>query len=201
MEMIDNKSYDYEFEEETKYELIAGQICGIMPYEIIGGEKIIMLPAPTARHGSFVVELILIFGTYINTKKIKARVFGDNVDVYLSKEEHFKPDVSVVCNPDIIDWNGAIHGAPDLIVEIFSDSTKKNDMGVKKDTYEKYGVKEYWLVDPINKSIIVYHLIEDKFKFIDEYKLNSIDNKNFIKVSIFEDLTVDIRDVFKWWIN
>ena len=196
---MENFAYDYDLEEEeTKYELINGKMCGLPPYEIIGGEKI-MSPAPTSTHGALVVEMILIFGFYINSKKIKAQVFGDNVDVHFSAVERYKPDVSVVCNLDIIDWKGAIKGAPDLIVEVFSNATKKRDMGIKKDTYEKYGVREYWLVDPKEKSIVVYHLINNKYEFAGEFATNGINTK--IKVSIFDDLIVDVRDVFKWWLD
>ena len=201
MKILENIAVDYydPDEGETKYELINGKICGLQPYEIIGGEKIIMSPAPTATHASLVVKFTSIFDSYIWENNIKGMVFGDNVDIYLSQKEHYKPDVSVILNTDIIDWNGAIHGAPDLIVEVLSESTKKNDFGIKKDAYEKYGVKEYWIVDPKNRSIKVYHLIEGKFKISGEYNVNG--DKTEIKVSIFEDLVVDIRKVFKWWLN
>ena len=198
MEDVAVDYYDPE-EEETKYELINGKVCGVQPYELIGGEKIIMSPAPTATHGSLVMRIAFIFEGYIEENKLNVGVFGDNVDIYLSQKEHYKPDVSVILNTEIIDWHGAIHGAPDLVVEVLSESTKKNDFGVKKDAYEKYGVKEYWIVDPENRSIKVYHLIEGKFKISDEYQVNG--DKTEIKVSIFDDLIVDIRKIFKWWLN
>ncbi len=113
---------------------------------------------------------------------------------------HFRPDVSVLIRkPKAINKEKFIDGAPDLVVEVLSESTKKNDFGKKKDDYEKYGVKEYWIVDPENRSVKVYHNIEGKFTDDDEYKINS--NKTEIKVSIFKDLTVDIRNIFKWWLN
>ena len=199
---MENLAYDYDpEEEETKYEIINGKAYGIPCYEIIGGEKIIMSPAPTATHGSLVMNIGTIFNIYLIKKNIDARVFGDNVDVYFSAKEHYKPDVSIVRNLEIIDWKGAIKGAPDLIVEVLSESTKSRDFGIKKNTYEKYGVKEYWIVAPNDMSIKVYHLIENKLEFYDEYKIDALSDKNEIKVSIFNDLIVDIRDVFRWWVH
>ena len=82
---------------------------------------------------------------------------------------------------------------------MLSESTKENDVGKKKDDYEKYGVKESWIVDPENRSVKVYHNLEGKFTAGEEYNING--DKTEIKVSIFEDLIVDIRNVFKWWLN
>ena len=82
-----------------------------------------------------------------------------------------------------------------------------NDLGPKKLAYEECGVKEYWIVDQWSRRIEVYHLVNGKFAFSKTYRVSddeetkNDDNKNKIKVSIFDDLTVDVRDVFKWWID
>ena len=68
-----------------------------------------------------------------------------------------QPDISVICDPDKIIEKGCL-GAPDLIIEILSPSTAKKDMHEKFQLYEKQGVKEYWIVDPGNKYIRVFHL-------------------------------------------
>ena len=207
---MNNLAYHSEpYEEETKFEIINGKVTGIKPYEIIGGVKSIMSPAPSPTHSTLVGRFITIFNNYIDEKNINAVVFGDNTDVFFSGDDHFKPDISIVCDVNIIDWERAVKGTPDLIVEILSRSTMKNDLGKKKEEYERYGVKEYWIVDPWSKRIEVYHLIDSKFKLENVYKvwseeeleglteeeLNLIDYE--IKVSIFEDLTVDIRKIFK----
>ena len=201
---MDNLAYDYQsedfvFEDEPDYELIEGV-------------KFISL-VPTAKHSSLVGRLITVFNYYVDEKDIIARVFGDNTDVYLSKEDHFRPDMSVVCNLNIIDWNGAVKGAPDLVVEVLSKSTMKNDKSLKKKVYAKYGVKEYWIVSPWAKSIEVYHLIDGNFELDEVYSVYSksewerltdkerSESKFEIKVSIFEDLFVDVRKIFKWWLD
>lgn len=190
---------DYDFQDEEDFELI-------------GGVKF-MAPAPTAKHSSLVGRLITVFNCYIDEKDIIARVFGDNTDVYLSDEDHFRPDLSVVCNLNIIDWNGAIKGTPDLVVEILSKSTMKRDIGLKKKVYAKYGVKEYWIVSHWSKSIEVYYLTDGVFELDEVYKIfnevewerltdkEKAESKFEIKVSIFDDLIVDVRNIFKWWLD
>ena len=192
---------DNVYEGETKYEIIGGKVFGEPRYEIIGGVKVIMSP-PSLIHGTIIGRIITIFTNYILSNNVKAAAFSDNTDVYFSKEEHYMPDISVVCNPEILKSRKRIEGAPDLIVEVLSESTMKNDLGKKKDIYERYGVKEYWIVDQWAKRIEVYHLIEGKFVLDDVYMVSEApETKTNIKVSIFEDLTVDIRNIFKWWFD
>ena len=193
-------AYDSDYEGESKYELLGGVQYGKIDYEIIGGEKFyIAAAAPNISHGIIVMRLGSMFNTYIDEHDIDAVVLGDNVDVYLSDDEHVKPDVSVVCNFNVTDNFKRLYTAPDLVVEVLSESTKINDKVKKKATYEKFGVKEYWIVDPEDRSIEVYHNVNGKFKLDGEYKLHS-DNAA-IKVSIFDDLIVDLHKVFKWWLN
>ena len=174
-------------------------------FELIGGEKFYMAAAPNLDHGTITGRIFVEFFNYITKNNIKAAVFSDNTDVYLSDENHFMPDISVVCNPEIIKLRKKILGTPDLIVEVLSESTMKNDLGKKKDAYEKYGVKEYWIIDPWSKRVEVYHNVDGKFNLDNVYKLYSDDEdielQQKIKVSIFDDLIIDIRDIFKWWFD
>ena len=187
---MENLSYGYEFNEEPDF-------------EIIGGEKFIMAAAaPFVNHITIISRLMIIFGNYIDEKNINAIVVAD-ADVYLSNEDHFRPDLSIVCNLETVKNGKKVYGVPDLVVEVLSDSTMKNDLGVKKSAYEKNGVKEYWIIDQWSRRIEVYHLINGKYELDDVYKVSDDEeNKNLhneIKVSIFDDLIVDIRNVFKWW--
>ena len=99
---------------------------------------------------------------------------------------------------------------PDFVAEVLSKSTRKYDLGKKKDIYEKHGVSEYWTIEPIQKSIDVYHLIDGKYKLDNVYQLytdkewsqltdrQKAEAKFEIKVSIFDDLIVKVEDVFEW---
>ena len=158
--------------------------------------------APFVNHITIISRLNHIFVQYIDEKNINAIVVAD-ADVYLSNEDHFRPDLSIVCNLETVKNGKKVYGVPDLVVEVLSDSTMKNDLGLKKSAYEKNGVKEYWIIDQWSRRIEVYHLINGKYELDDVYKVSDDEeNKNLhneIKVSIFDYLIVDIRNVFKWW--
>ena len=179
-------------------------------YEIIGGKKI-MAPAANPTHGSIIGRLYAFFFSYLEAKNA-GYVFADDVDVYLLEGPLFKPDLIVVLeeNSSIIDWRKGIYGAPDMVVEVLSKSTKKRDVTVKKDAYEANGVREYWIVDPWAKSVAVYLLHDGKYIFDDEYILFDADEfeklteaeraevKSEVPVSILDGLTVPLKYIFKW---
>ena len=176
-------------------------------YEFIEGVKCIMAPSAISEHFFVDKNLVFVFEDYCRKNKCGV-VFGD-IDVHLPDGDNvFRPDVMIICDRSIIKRGGAVYGVPDLVVEILSPSTAKNDLGVKKDAYEKNGVKEYWIVNHVDKSVQVYHLIDGKFKLdyvyhvytpqeltmLEEDERNAI--KYGIKVSIFDDFIVDVGDVF-----
>lgn len=180
------------------------------PYEIIGGEKI-LATAANPFHGSVIDELHTTFNNYLRANR-NGRVFTDNVDVHLPDGNILRPDLVVITaeNLGIINWNKAIYGVPDMVVEVLSKSTRTNDLTTKKDIYEANGVKEYWIIDPWAKIFTVYHLRDGKFQFDSEYiyytkdeweDLNDAqkaDAKFDIKVSVFDNLVVNINDIFGW---
>ena len=190
--------YDYRLEEESRY-------------EIIGGKKVLMAASPKPYHNSIVIQLVVIFGSYLKIKQNGAGIFT-GIDVHFPDGDIFRPDLFIIRNLKDIQRDKAIHGVPDLVVEVLSRSTSKKDFGEKKDSYEKNGVKEYWIINPEDKSIQVYYLTDGKFKLdyvyqnysdddleiLEESERNAI--KYDIKVSIFDDLTVNVNDVFRWWV-
>ena len=97
-----------------------------------------------------------------------------------------------------------------MVVEVLSYSTRQRDLTVKKDTYEAYGVREYWIVDPRAKSVTVYILKDEKY-FLDEvYTLMSEDDlklldedeladvKHEVPVKILDGLSIPLDFVFSW---
>lgn len=113
-------------------------------------------------------------------------------------------------NEKILASRKAIYGAPDMVVEVLSKSTRRNDLTIKKDTYEAQGVREYWIIDPYMKAISVYLLRDGKYYLDNEYIL--FDNEEFeqltdeekaevkheVPVSILEGLKIPIEFVFSW---
>lgn len=82
--------------------------------ELIGGKFVAMSPSPTFNHNRVASRIFRIFSNYLEGKQCLA--IADGMDLFLTEEDRFIPDMMVVCDRDKIQWNG-VHGAPDLVVE------------------------------------------------------------------------------------
>ena len=128
--------------------------------ELINGKVVAMSPA-ASNHNRIAGDIYGIFWSYLRGKKCEP--FGDGEAVYLTEVDHFIPDFMVVCDPDKVKSNG-VHGAPDLVVEVLSPGTTKNDRGRKMDVYGQCGVREYWIVIPNEKTVEQY--IQDNGRLV-----------------------------------
>ncbi len=108
--------------------------------------------------------------------------------VYIKNDEHnyVEPDITVICNPDRLDEKGC-HGAPDWAVEILSPSSRYMDRVRKLALYEAAGVREYWIVDPQQKSVTVHHF-ERKSEPV-QYNFSEK-----VKAGIYDDFYVDFSE-------
>ncbi len=179
-------------------------------YEIIGGEKI-MAPAANATHNVIGGRLYMFIGTYLDAND-SGYCFTDSVDVHFPDGTLFKPDFSVVLksNEQIVNWRGDIYGSPDMVVEVLSKSTLKKDLSVKKDVYEANGVREYWIINPWDKSVTVYllrdgkYFLDDVYALFDEADLALLNDaekaevKTEVTVAILDGLTIPLAFIFKW---
>ncbi len=140
-------------------------------WEIIDGEPVAMSPAPNRYHQRISGRLYFAVQAALNEKKIPCEIYAAPFDVRLpeyneadeSVSSVVQPDLSIICDKRKLDDKGC-RGAPDLVMEILSPSTASHDMIIKKDLYEKHGVKEYWIVQPMERIVIVYKLTESKKK-------------------------------------
>ncbi|MBI5418360.1 Uma2 family endonuclease [Candidatus Poribacteria bacterium] len=167
-------------------------------WELIDGVAYNMSPAPSRMHQEISSELFMQFANYLKDKSCKA--YYAPFDVRLPKENEkdeeidtvVQPDIVVVCDKSKLDDKGC-KGAPDLIVEIISPYTNTKDLKEKFSLYEKVGVKEYWIVHPQDKIVMIFKLGKNK-----EYGKPEIYSKeDKIKVGILKGLTIDAKDVFK----
>ena len=187
-------------------------------YEIING-KIYAMTQPNIQHIRITKNIFRQFDRYLDGKQCEA--FSDSLAVFYdetNRKNYVIPDVMIICNRDIIRFNGA-YGPPDLIVEVLSSSTAQNDRTLKKDIYEKIGVKEYWIVDINNRLVEVYLNKDGRFETdrfylyltdeeIAENALLPVDDRNkvdyidSIKVSLYDDLYIKLKDIFNnvYWI-
>ena len=168
--------------------------------ELIKGWIYKMSPAPKRRHQRVSFQIGLVFGKFFEMKT--CQVFQAPFDVRLKKNKGsdaevdtvVQPDISVFCDLNKLDDRGAID-APDLVVEITSDSTMKRDYNEKFNLYEENGVQEYWIVNPDANSIEIFTLDKQKLESVGVFKI--ADGAIAVSSVMFPDLTVDLIDLFK----
>lgn len=125
------------------------------------------MAAPTTVHQSLSLAIGQRLANYIMGKKGECMTFLAPVDVQIDCDDKtmLQPDILVVCDRSkIIDR--CIYGAPDLIIEILSPSTRRKDMSIKLAKYADAGVREYWLVDPDRKKVVVYDLEHEEIPMV-----------------------------------
>jgi len=173
--------------------------------EIINGKIVMMSPSPAWNHVSVSGSIYNIFFNYLRGKTCRA--IPDGFDLRLSNKNHFIPDGMVVCDRDKIKPNW-VEGAPNLVWEVLSPRTAKNDRWQKKNAYEASGVPEYWIVDPAGQSIEVYLLQEGRYVLDNIYTRYSAEMlealteeeqaalvKEF-RCHLYDDLPIRLEDVF-----
>lgn len=173
--------------------------------ELIDGKVVAMSPRPSFNHNQVSFNIARLFADYLDGRKCTP--IADGMDLYLTEENQFVPDFMVVCDPDKIKPDG-IHGTPDLVVEVLSPSSMLNDKTRKKEVYAHCGVREYWLVDPVSKTIEVYHTNGNEFILHSIYALRpdwelakmSEDERAAVethfKCSLFDDLDISLERIF-----
>lgn len=133
-------------------------------YELVSGQLELMSPAPTVTHQLVSGEL---FDKLKKSCESDYIILSAPVDVILAPTEVRQPDLVLLQRDrlDILSQRG-IEGAPDLVVEILSPSTLKRDKIDKLSTYAKYGIQEYWIVDPEYGILEEYVLLEERYELI-----------------------------------
>lgn len=132
----------------------------MLPMELIDGE-IEMAAAPAVNHQRFVYRL----SKKIDELKPDGEVIPSPVDVVINASNVLQPDILWISdnNERCSEQSGRLYGAPDLVVEISSPSTARNDRTVKFNLYESAGVREYWIVEPQVELIEVWTLIDNQY--------------------------------------
>jgi Uma2 family endonuclease len=166
-------------------------------WEIINGEVYDMSPAPSRKHQFLSWELSRQIGNFLLDKSCQA--YHAPFDVRFpegiwDKNEIIdvvQPDLMVICDTSKLDDKGC-QGAPDFIIEILSPGTAFKDFTIKHALYERNGVKEYWLVDPVNQMLTIYLLGEDG-----KYGKPSVHpGAGKRKVAVLEPLEIDLDAIF-----
>lgn len=156
--------------------------------ELIDG-RFYDMSAPGRIHQEILMELAGTIRNHIRSKNGTCKVYPAPFAVCLFNDRKtvVEPDISVICDPGKLTDRGC-DGAPDWIVEIVSPGNPGHDYVRKLNLYLEAGVREYWIVDPQEKQVVVYLL--DKTRF----KMTSYSFRDNIKVRIYDDLWIDFKE-------
>ena len=170
----------YNWPEDERIELIDGVIYHVS--------------MPSIRHQIIVGEIDYIFKSYVKSKNGKCKIFGAGIDVRLDCDDKTMvvPDITINCKKDKL-TEQYLDGAPDLVVEVLSPSTRKKDMTLKLSKYAEAGVREYWIIDPKKETIIVYKFSCENE---DDTQIYFYTFANKVPVGIWDDeCVVDFADI------
>ncbi len=162
--------------------------------EFINGE-IHLLASPNIRHQEILARLYLIFNDYFSSNK--CRVFFAPFDVHFKKininePDVMQPDMLVACDLEgNVTEKGRYMGTPTLVIEIISDSTRSKDMITKLDTYRLSGVREYWIIDPKQESIMVYVFSDHEIDWVKTFEKGTN-----AKSQVFSGLSANVETLF-----
>ena len=183
---IDNKIYTYDdylkFTDDKPVEIIDGRISAISP-------------APSRIHQKILMDIAYEIKNYIKINNGECEVYPAPFDVVLKNEDEnvstskniVQPDISVICDKSKLTDKGCI-GSPDMIVEVVSPYNPSNDYIRKLSLYEQFKVREYWIVNPMEKNILVYILTDNGYAAPKIYSFN-----DKVKVNIYNDLEIDFK--------
>ncbi|MFC5406063.1 type II toxin-antitoxin system prevent-host-death family antitoxin [Cohnella soli] len=163
-------------------------------FELIDG-VVYNLASPSYKHQMAVHEL---HGAFYNWfKGTSCTPLTSPFDITFDKDPNnicvVQPDIIVICDKDNRDDKDRYKGVPKLVVEVLSPSSRSKDAVTKLNLYKRCGVKEYWVVDPINEQIIVYQLEEDDIvNYIAYLKSANQDVRSFC----FDGLSLPLREIF-----
>lgn len=161
--------------------------------ELIDGVFYDMSSAPTTIHQLIAGLLYAKLLAHITEKKGTCLPMISPIDVQLDRDKKtmVQPDVIVVCDREKI-INRCIYGAPDLCIEILSPSTRRKDMIIKLNKYLNAGVKEYWLIDPDKKTVIVYDFAHDNYPVFYGFDAR-------IPLNLWEDgFRIDFQEIYDY---
>lgn len=156
--------------------------------EVFDGQ-IYYMASPSEIHQAISMQLSTVLNNYILRKKGDCRIFSAPFDVKLSDRPLMivQPDIMIICDKDKLDGKRC-NGAPDFIIEIVSPGNPSDDYIRKLYYYKKYGVREYWIVDPKRRTVTVNYFEGDILNVT--YSFAST-----IKVNIYDNLYVDFSRI------
>jgi len=152
------------------------------------------MAAPFVVHQFIATQIGYQLMGYVEEHKGPCKPVLSPVDVQLDRDDKtvVQPDVLIICNPELLIKNGRVFGAPDFVIEILSQSTRRKDMFLKLGKYREAGVREYWIIDPDKLFIAAYDLEHDEFPVYYTFS-------DMVPVMIWEGkFSVDFKAVYEY---
>ena len=160
-------------------------------FELIDGE-LILAPSPVTQHQRISRNLVRVLDEFVVSRNL-GELFYAPMDVVLSEHDVFQPDILFISNSRLqIIGDRNIQGAPDLVIEVLSPSTEGRDRGIKLEQYLKYGVREYWIIDPENKTCEVLRAGDTTFETHRVYPEGTVATS-----PILEGILVEVERLFE----
>ena len=158
--------------------------------ELIDGQ-LYALASPSRIHQEIIIELTYHFQHYIKSIKGNCKIYAAPFAVNLNANDQtfVEPDISVICDPDKLSDRGC-EGAPDLVIEVVSPSSRRMDYIRKMALYADAGVREYWIVDPATEQTTLYRFEETDAPAIIPFNQD-------IPVGIYKNLQINIADLLQ----
>ena len=163
-------------------------------HEIIDGVHYVTA-APNMRHQDLVGRLYLAIGNFLATHPGVGRIFLSPVDVVFTRHDIVEPDLVFVGGDQAhILTEANIQGAPAIVVEILSQSTRRRDERIKKELFDRGGVREYWMVDPDRSQVTVFRREGESF---DARAVLSAADRNMLTTPLIPGFSLSIAELFK----
>ena len=130
-------------------------------HELIAGEHFVT-PSPTNRHQELSIRLTISIGVHLQGHSEQGKLYAAPFDVVMTPYDVVEPDLLVVLGDQLhILTEANVQGAPGLVVEILSPGTRKRDQTLKRNLFDRQGVREYWIVDPDRNRVIIHRRAAD----------------------------------------
>jgi Uma2 family endonuclease len=161
-------------------------------HEIIDGEHFVT-PSPNTKHQTVSMNLTVAVGNFLHHHRI-GWLFAAPFDVVFSDLDVVEPDLLYISREraDVL-TDQHVRGAPNLVIEIFSPSTRKTDEAIKRKLYQRYGVSEYWIVDPELETIKVYRRVDEAFVRAPDL---SVEHAEMLTTSLLPEFSMALAEVF-----
>ena len=169
--------------------------------EIIHGIAYMMSP-PLTSHQRVSMRLSQFISNFLERKTCEVFAAPFGVRLFpkedMSDDTVVEPDIVVICDPSKIDERGC-NGAPDLIIEILSPSSRRKDRSIKRELYQKANVREYWMISPEDREIEVHLFENNSIKFYGKNEPETPEDEKLpeiVPVFVLPGLQIDINDIF-----